>query len=123
MSQRCLKSVIEAEQKHKPREIIQSNQIEVKLTKRKSKSINKDKELQMITENEIIIDYVIKYVKSQEKKEACIASINQVQLFKRMHLPCKLVSFDGNETTKEAGNREDKSSVIWKFELDAVSNH
>ena len=37
-----------------------------------------------------------------------------------MHLLCKLIGFDDKQMTKEARNREEKSSAMWKFEIDRV---
>ena len=37
-----------------------------------------------------------------------------------MHLPCELIGLNGTHVTKEAREREVKSSVLWKIDFDEV---
>ena len=48
-----------------------------------------------------IMDYVIKYMESEELKDKIIAPINQVRIYKRMFLPCELVEFNSEKITRE----------------------
>ena len=66
------------------------------------------------------MDLVVEYVKNQEFRCKIIAPINQVRIYKRIILPCKLVGFQGSNKTKEAREYEEKSCVIWKLDFEIV---
>ena len=72
---------------------------------------NKGNELKRITANETIMDIVVKHAKTHNKSKEIIMPINQGRLLKKMHLPCKLVRFEGSKVTKEARMKE-KSNIL-----------
>ena len=60
----CSKSVIETDCKHKLKDIMQSDEMEEKMTKRKLVLVNRGNEPRMFTKNKTIMDCIIKQVKS-----------------------------------------------------------
>ena len=72
---------------------------------------NKTNEPKWVSKNKTIIDYAIKYIKTNELKEEILAPINQVRIYKRMIIQCKLVGFSRDKLTKEMREKEARSCV------------
>ena len=68
-----------------------------------------------ISINLTIIDYVMKYVNEQKLKNDILTPINQMRIWKRVYLLCKLVGVNGRERTKAFCEVNGKSSIEWKF--------
>ena len=112
--------MLESKRQCEPNEITWSNEIQEKLVKRQLKIENKTNEPKWVSKNKTIMDYAIKHVKNKELKDEILAPINQVRIHKRMMIPCELVGFSGDKSTKEMREKEARSSVIWKFKFDVV---
>ena len=65
-----------------------------------------------------MMDYAIKYIKSNELKEETLAPLNQVWIHKRILIPCELVGFSGNKITKVMREKEKRSCIEWKIKVD-----
>ena len=72
--------------------------------------------------NHIIMDFAAKYVKCQKLETGILAPINQMRIWKRVYLPCKLVGLNGMEQMREFREINAKSSIVWKYNFDQVPN-
>ena len=57
------------------------------------------------------------YLLEKEKNKLIITPINQVRIYKRMHLPCELVGFCGSKETKGFRIDFERSDIQWKVEF------
>jgi len=85
------KGIIEMERCGKLKNIIWSDEIQEKLTKRGLQLINRINEAKWFTKNETIMDCILKYVRNKELSYEYIVLMNHIRIFKRMILPYKLV--------------------------------
>ena len=90
--------------KHKPRNVMWSDELEEKLNKRDLKLINKSSEPKKFVVNETIMDYAVKHMQEKDKDRDEVALLNYMQLCKQMTLPCELVGLMGREETYEHKN-------------------
>ena len=61
---------------------------------------------------------VVKYITQFQIKNEGISRLNQVQIYKKMILPCDLVGFLGWYKIKDA--REKKKKVVWSGSIDLI---
>jgi len=114
------KSVMETKRKYKPNEITWNDEIQVKLEKRQLTIHNRTNEPKWMSRNNTIMDYAVKYIEAERLQEKILAPINHVRLHKRMVLPCELVGFNGERTTKEMREHYSQSCVKWTMEFEKV---
>ena len=114
------KSVMQIDRQWKPKHIIWSDEIQMKLKCRQLEIVNRINEPRWVTANQTIMDFVREYVTQLKLNESIIAPINQVRIFKRMYLPCELIGLNGNRLTKEARDEDAKSVIEWKIKFDDV---
>ena len=110
---RCSKSTMEANRNEKPDKITWSDKIQEKMQRRGMTLENRANDTKRFTRNKTIMEIVVEHAKEEEACET-IAPTNQVQIRKKMILPCELVRFKGDMKTKEARHGEDKSCVLLK---------
>jgi len=113
-------SILEIDRKWKPNQISWSDEIQQKLQKRNMELINRQNEPKWFTVNKTIMDYAQQYKHLKNLSEICLASMNQVRIFKKMYLPCELVGLKGDCLTKEARFNEEKSSIRWMINFEEV---
>ena len=70
--------------------------------------------------NKIMIDQEVTCVQRNELGSKNIALLNQVKIYKRMKLPCKLVRFQDENKTKEKRKYRESSCIIQKFDTEVV---
>ena len=73
-----------------------------------------------LTINQTIIDYVVEYINKLKLEEKKIHLLNQIRIYKRMYLPCELVSVDRIRKTTVNTNIIEQSRLIWKFQFEEV---
>ena len=69
------------------------------------------------TKNKMIMNYIKIYIKEKEKKIEIIATLNHVQLYKKMILLCKLVGIERNKKTRELINPLERSCFKWRIKF------
>lgn len=57
------------------------------------------------------MDYAVLY----NKTAVTLGQINQVRLYKKVLLPCEVISFDGHAPTRFFYNQDEESPLAWKF--------
>ena len=75
----------------------------------------------IVTANDAIIDYVLMHCNELKLSNKEIKAMNQVRVFKKMHLPCDLVGFCGKRKMKTFREGMEKSVIKWKVDFIKVS--
>ena len=66
------------------------------------------------------MNIVVEYVIQLQMKNKGISRLNQVQIYKKMILPCELVEFLGRQKIKKVREEIEESSLKWKCRFDKV---
>ena len=70
---------------------------------------------EIISNNQIIMDYTRRYIAPIKDWKAIMNRINTVRLAKRLYLPFELVEIDRGQMTNTYENDTEVSSVNWNF--------